>query len=79
MPTSSTVWPGEKNSAPNARARPVAHTTMSADAQSLARSSVFEWQMVTLALRRSSIMDTGLPMTRLRPTTTTCLPATGMP
>ena len=54
MPTSSTVCPGAKHSAPNARARPVAQTTTSADRQMPARFSVRLWQTVTLALRRTA-------------------------
>ena len=77
MPTSSTVWPGRKYSRPYARARPVAQMTISAERLISCRFSVRLWQMVTLALRRSSIMDTGLPTTRLRPMTTTCLPTMG--
>ena len=68
-----------KHSAPNARARPVAQTTTSADRQMPARFSVRLWQTGTLALRRNSIMDSGFPTTRLRPTTAACLPASGTP
>ena len=77
MPTSSTVCPGRKNSAPNMRARPVAQITTLASRTTSARFSVLLWQSVTVALRRSSIMDTGLPTTRLRPATATRLPSSG--
>ena len=50
-----------------------------AAAMCAASPSVREWHSVTVAWRASSINATGRPMTRLRPTTTTWRPATGMP
>ena len=77
MPTSTTVWPGRRQSAPTAPIRPMATTTTSASWQIWGRSWVRELQMVTVAFSRSSIMAAGLPTTRLRPTTTARLPERG--
>jgi len=59
--------------------RPMAATRMSAWRVTAPRSRVFEWQMVTVAFWCSSNMAAGLPTMSLRPTTTACWPAMGMP
>ncbi len=78
MPTSITTAPSFTISALMSRGLPTAATRMSAWRVIAARSRVFEWQMVTVApaLRRSSAM--GLPTMVERPTTTACLPSTGI-
>ena len=78
MPTSSTVWPGWKKSRPYAFARPVARITTSPLRTMAGRLLVREWHVVTVAWRSSRSTLTGLPTTKLRPTTTTRLPAMGM-
>ena len=52
---------------------------MSAARQRAARSGVFRWQSVTVASARVSSSAAGRPITRLRPTTVTRLPAGSMP
>ena len=78
VPTSTTTCPGAKQSGPSRPACPAAATTMSAPRQTPARSRVFEWQSVTVASRAESSIVSGLPTTRLRPTTATRLPRRGM-
>ena len=43
------------------------------------RSAVLEWHMVTVAFRLCNSIDTGLPITRLRPMTAARLPAGSQP
>jgi hypothetical protein len=54
--------------------RPTAATTMSASAAIRGRSTVREWQKVTVALLASSNILTGLPGMELRPMTSACKP-----
>ena len=77
MPTSSTIWPARTLSAPTMPALPAATTRISASRQMAGRFSLRLWQMVTVACSASSSRETGLPMTRLRPITTTRLPLMG--
>ena len=74
MPTSMTTAPGLIMSPVTMRGLPVATTRTSARRVWLARSRVFEVQIVTVALRLSSMIAIGLPTMLLRPTTTASLP-----
>ena len=65
------------DSAPTMPALPAATTRISASRQMAGRFSLRLWQMVTVACSASSSRETGLPMTRLRPITTTRLPLMG--
>ena len=75
MPTSSTICPAETYSAPTTPGFPAATIKISALLVSAGISFVFVWQIVTVAFCPSSIIATGLPMTRLLPITTVFLPA----
>jgi hypothetical protein len=59
--------------------RPMAATRMSACRVISPRFRVLEWQMVTVAFSWSRSSAAGLPTVSLRPTTTACWPAMGMP
>ena len=60
MPTSITAAPGLTCSAPIIRGTPTAAISTSAGAHTCARSRVREWQIVTVALRSSRSIATGL-------------------
>ena len=77
VPTSTTTAPGATMSAVTACARPMQLTSTSARLVSAARPRVLEWHTVTVALRASSSCATGLPTTRLLPSTATRAPASG--
>src|SRR3989338_4488320 len=79
MPTSITAAPGLIMSPVIILALPVATTRMSASRVYLARSTVLEVQMVTVAFCCSSISAIGLPTMLLRPTPTACLPSMDTP
>ena len=78
MPTSTTAAPGFTNSRVTNAARPIAATRMSADAATSGNAAVREWQIVTVALRCSSIIAIGFPTMSLRPITTARAPAIGI-
>ena len=58
---------------------PMLTTRISAFLVMLARSCVYEWQIVTVASRRIKTSAAGLPPILLRPTTTAWRPAAGIP
>ena len=58
---------------------PAAATRISACRHTAGRSAVLEWHMVTVAFRLCNSIDTGLPITRLRPMTAARLPAGSQP
>ena len=69
IPTSTTTAPGLSISPVIRPGTPAATTTISASRVCRARSTVFEWQTVTVAFSRSSRRAAGLPTTFERPTT----------
>ena len=77
-PASTTTAPSLIQSALMNSGRPTAPTTMSACLTNSGRFWVRLWQMVTVALAPSSISAMGLPRMALRPTTTACLPSSGI-
>ena len=79
MPTSMTIAPGLIMSPVTRRGLPVATTSTSARRVCPARSRVREVQMVTVALRWSSMSAIGLPTMLLRPTTTASRPSSATP
>ena len=74
MPTSMITQPSLIMSPFTRFATPTAATMMSAFCRCSFRSAVREWQMVTVALRFSSSIATGMPTMLLRPITTAFLP-----
>ena len=78
-PASSTICPGRTKSGVMSPGAPAAASRMSASRQRAARSGVFRWQSVTVASARVSSSAAGRPITKLRPTTVTRLPAGSMP
>ena len=79
IPTSSTTCPGAKKPASTNPLWPAAATRISACRHTAGRSAVLEWHMVTVAFRLCNSIDTGLPITRLRPMTAARLPAGSQP
>ena len=75
VPTSTTAAPGLTNAGVTNPGRPIAATRMSASAATRGRSTVREWQTVTVACRCSSSSAIGLPTMSLRPMTTARAPA----
>src|SRR6266536_1485414 len=78
IPASSTIAPGFTISAVIIAGRPTLTTRISALRVILARSCVWEWQMVTVASRLISTSAIGLPPMLLRPTIAAFRPATGI-
>ncbi len=74
IPTSITTAPGLIQEPRIISARPTAATTTSPVRTTEGRSTVREWQIVTVAWRESSRMAAGFPTMLLRPTTTACFP-----
>ena len=75
MPTSTTAAPDLTMSGETIAGTPAATTRTSASSVCRARSSVREWQIVTVAFAWSSRCAIGLPTMSLRPTTTACAPS----
>ena len=71
--------PGAKKPASTNPLWPAAATRISACRHTAGRSAVLEWHMVTVAFRLCNSIDTGLPITRLRPMTAARLPAGSQP
>ena len=74
IPTSITTAPGLIQEPRIISARPTAATTTSPVRTTEGRSTVREWQIVTVAWRERSRIATGFPTMLLRPTTTACFP-----
>ena len=79
IPTSMITQPSLIMSAFTRFATPTAATMISAFCRCSFRSAVREWQIVTVALRFSSNMATGMPTMLLRPITTAFFPAISTP
>jgi len=75
IPTSITIAPGLIHEPGIIFVRPTAATKISAPRQTAAKSRVFEWARVTVALAAKSRPAIGLPTRLLRPTTTACAPS----
>ncbi len=79
MPTSTTTAPGFTCSAVIKPGLPTAGTKISASRVTAAKLGVREWAIITVAFASSSIRATGLPTSKLRPTTTAFCPAISTP
>lgn len=78
-PASITTAPGLIHAPLISSGTPTAAITTSAEATWAARSTVREWQYVTVAPRRRRSIPIGNPSIGLRPTTTACFPESSTP